>query len=240
MPGTCGPSDVALALEVIASSVYDAEAAAAGGASRIELVTDLGRGGLTPPLALIEDVLAWVNVPVRVMVRASEAHVVSDPAVRARLVADAAAVASCRPHGVVFGAIHQDAIDEALLAAVAEAAKGLPITFHRAFEALPDWHAGVRALRRHSRVDRLLIDGGPGNWHERAQRLAALAHEAGPDLIVLAGGGITEAALDVLAATPGLTEVHVGRLVRDPPTADGVVSAVRVAAIVARLSAASG
>ena len=51
----------------------------------------------------------------------------------------------------------------------------------------------------------------------------------------LAGGGVTDDAIEVLSRTRELREVHVGRLVREPPTPDGVVSAARVAAIVERL-----
>ena len=40
-------------LEVIACSVADAVEAEKGGASRLEIVRDLGRGGLTPPLELV-------------------------------------------------------------------------------------------------------------------------------------------------------------------------------------------
>ena len=69
-------------LEVIATSADDAVAAEEGGADRLELVTDLARGGMTPSLDVLDGVLAAVKVPVRVMLRESEAHEVSDPATR--------------------------------------------------------------------------------------------------------------------------------------------------------------
>ena len=50
-----------IALEVIATSVDDALAAEQGGAARVELVRSLDRGGLTPPLALVDAVLAHVR-----------------------------------------------------------------------------------------------------------------------------------------------------------------------------------
>ena len=67
-----------IALEVICTSVADARAAEDGGASRLELVASLNRGGMTPPLELVEAVLAEVKVPVRVMVRATESHEIGD------------------------------------------------------------------------------------------------------------------------------------------------------------------
>lgn len=56
-------------LEVIACSVGDAVEAEKGGASRLEIVRDLGRGGLTPPLELVAEIKRAVNVPLRVMLR---------------------------------------------------------------------------------------------------------------------------------------------------------------------------
>jgi copper homeostasis protein len=75
-----------LTLEVIATGVADAVAAEQGGADRIELVADLARGGMTPPLAVVESVLDRVGIPVRVMLRETERHDIVEPGVRDRLV----------------------------------------------------------------------------------------------------------------------------------------------------------
>jgi hypothetical protein len=61
-----------LALEVIATSVADAVAAEQGGADRLELVVDLSRGGMTPPAALVDEILGRVRIPIRVMVRETD------------------------------------------------------------------------------------------------------------------------------------------------------------------------
>ena len=45
-------------LEVIATTVADAMAAARGGADRLELITATGEGGLTPSIGMIEAVVA--------------------------------------------------------------------------------------------------------------------------------------------------------------------------------------
>ncbi len=223
-----------LALEVIATSLDDARAAQEGGATRIELVTSLERGGLTPSLAMVEAVLTHVSIPVRVMVRDAEPHQVPDPHVRRRLVDLARAIGQRSVDGLVFGALVDRRIDEGLLDAVSAAA-GRPITFHRAFEDLADHDEGLAILARHPAVDHVLCDGGSGGWAERALRLGTWATQAGSGLQVLPGGGITRAALAVLSRVPGLHEVHVGRLVREPATVEGRVSALRVADLVAHL-----
>lgn len=49
-------------LEVIATTVGDAQAAARAGADRLELVTAITEGGLTPSVGLIEAVVAAVPI----------------------------------------------------------------------------------------------------------------------------------------------------------------------------------
>ncbi|MBP1994078.1 copper homeostasis protein CutC [Paenibacillus eucommiae] len=58
-----------VSLEVIATTLTDALAAAEGGADRIELVTGLAEGGLTPSYGLIAQVACSTTIPVQVMVR---------------------------------------------------------------------------------------------------------------------------------------------------------------------------
>ena len=56
-------------LEVCVGSLADAQAAAKAGADRLELCSALELGGLTPSLALVEQVLGEVDLPVFVMAR---------------------------------------------------------------------------------------------------------------------------------------------------------------------------
>ena len=55
--------------EAIASSLEDARTIEAAGGQRIELVSALSQGGLTPSLGLVQSVLDQVSLPVAVMVR---------------------------------------------------------------------------------------------------------------------------------------------------------------------------
>ena len=223
-----------MALEVICTSVADARAAEDGGAARIELVASLDQGGMTPPLALVEAVLAAVKVPVRVMVRATESHEVVDAGTRTALVDAARAIGARAPDGIVFGAVSGAAIDEVLLDAIAGAA-GRPLTFHRAFEAVRRGDDGIDVLAAHAAVDLVLCDGGPGPWQARTKRIAGWIARAQGRLRVMPGGGVTSDAIDVLASCPGIVDLHVGRLVRDPETAAGLVSPAKVAMVVERL-----
>jgi copper homeostasis protein len=223
-----------VALEVICTSVDDVRAAEDGGAARVELVASLDRGGMTPQLALVDAVLAAVRVPVRVMVRASESHEIHHATMRAALIEAAREIGTRAPDGIVFGAVRNGTVDEALLDAIAGAA-GRPVTFHRAFEAVERGDDAIDVLAAHTAVDLVLCDGGPGAWPTRAARIAAWTTRAGGRLRVMPGGGITDDAVEALAQQPGIVDLHVGRLVRHPEMVAGRVSAPRVAAVVERL-----
>jgi copper homeostasis protein len=227
---------VPIALEVIATSLADALAAEAGGAARIELVRDLDRGGLTPGPDLLDAVLDAVRIPVRVMVRETESHVVDDPARRAQLAAEARAIGRRRVDGVVFGAVTGGDIDLRLLDLIADAC-GRPVTFHRAFEALADPDAAVDRLAAHPAVDLILCDGGAGEWVARAARIASWTRRGAGGVRVMPGGGVTAEALAVLAGVPEVRDLHVGRLARRPVTDGGEVSVAAVASIVGQLAA---
>jgi copper homeostasis protein CutC len=51
---------------------------------------------------------------------------------------------------------------------------------------------------------------------------------AGPEITIVAGGGLTEESLRVLNESPHLNEFHVGKAARD---ADGTVVSARVASL---------
>lgn len=223
-----------VALEVICTSVDDVRAAEEGGAARVELVASLDRGGLTPPLELVEAVLAAVHLPVRVMVRASETHEIRDAVMRAALVDAAREIGARAPDGIVFGAVRDGTVDEALLDAVAGAA-GRRLTFHRAFEAVKRGEDAIDVLAAHGSVDLVLCDGGPGSWPTRAARIAAWNTRARGRLRVMPGGGLTGEAIETLARRPEIVDLHAGRLVRHPESATGGVSAAKVALVVERV-----
>lgn len=224
-------------LEVIATSVGDALAAEEGGADRLELVTDLARGGMTPAMDVVDAVLAAAKIPVRVMLRETEAHELADPVIRRRLVALARELGARPIDGIVCGFLRAGTVDVLLTAAVADACEGRRITFHRAIEDCADPLASLDALRDVASVDRVLASGGAGPWSERAARLTAWAARVFPGIRLIVGGGVTTDLLPALAEVPTI-EVHVGRAARRDNLVDAPVESARVAAIRAALDQA--
>ena len=217
-------------VEVIVCSVRDAIEAEGGGAGRLELVRDLHRGGLTPTINDVEAVLSAVTIPVRVMIREADGYDVGDPRQIDRLAAVARRFVSLGVQGLVCGFTRDRRIDVAAMDAVVTASGSARLTFHHAFDDLPDPAGALRDLERWPSVDRVLTSGGFGDWQRKAERMrewAGLTRGIG----ILAGGGVDVEALRILSAA-GQREAHVGRAAREPAAAAGAVTACRVAELV--------
>ncbi|WP_279610403.1 copper homeostasis protein CutC, partial [Burkholderia territorii] len=93
-------------LEVIATTLSDAQTAARAGADRIELVTGLAEGGLTPSIGLIEAVARAVPIPVNVIVRPHSRGFVYTAEELAILERDTQAAIAAGASGIVFGALN--------------------------------------------------------------------------------------------------------------------------------------
>jgi copper homeostasis protein len=222
-------------LEVIVQSVADAIAAADGGADRLEVVRDLDRDGLTPPIDLVRAIAEAVDVPLRVMVRESDGFSIAGPQELTALQDHVAALASLGVDGVVAGFTRDGALDLALTRQVLSAAPAMRATFHRAFDAVADPLTAIDELLTLSNVDRVLTSGGGGNWNARCQALKKLASRSEPRVTVLAGGGIDADGIDAIASSRCVREVHVGRAARKGSLNGAPVSAELVRRLKASL-----
>jgi len=226
-------------LEVIAETLEDARQALQGGAQRLEIVRDLAQDGLTPSVDLVRQIAAEVPLPLRVMARDTNDFSAS---ALDRTVEFAAKMAEQKVDGLVVGYLSDGRLDRPALDAIIAAAPGVPITFHRAFDALASDRLREETLDELlaiPAVDRILTSGGAGSWEERADRLdrwQRLADEskntsrAGKPLTILAGGGMTAEGVRILRQTTTIREFHVGSAARTPANFQGRVDAAQVRA----------
>lgn len=210
-------------LEIIASSVEDAIAAESGGATRIELCVALDQDGLTPPLRLVHEVVAAVQIPVRVMLRRRNDFLIHDEAELDALCKDAVAIQHAGAAGLVLGFIADGRANEMALQRIAASAPRMKITFHRAFDALADHHAAIATLKQFSQVDCILTAGGVGDWQQRAERLMQLQHISAPEMTILVGGGVDVDAIHWLCRHSFLSAFHAGRAARENNNVGGRV-----------------
>lgn len=209
---------MSIRIEACIDSVESAAAAEHGGASRVELCDALFDAGTTPSAGMIAAVKARVRIPVFVIVRPRGGGFVYSAAEADVMRRDVEAARRLGADGIVIGALRADgSVDAALTRALVDAAEGLPVTFHRAFDLAPDRDAALEAVAACG-VARVLTSGGAPTALEGADAIAALVWRAGTRLGVIAGGGVREAHVAELVRRSGVREVHVRgtRLARTP------------------------
>jgi copper homeostasis protein len=203
-------------LEVIATTVADARLAAQAGADRLELVTAMGEGGLTPSIGLIEAVVNAVSIPVNVIVRPHSRSFVYDADDHALMLHDVRAVKAAGANGVVIGMLNVDGeIDREQLARAIDAADGLAVTFHRAFDEVRDQRKALDVLLGFDAVTNVLTSGAQPSVLDAEATIRALVRQAaGSHCTVLAGAGLTVDAVAGFVSRTQVQAVHFGSGVR--------------------------
>jgi copper homeostasis protein len=214
-------------LEVIVSTLEDALEAEQGGAGRLEIVSQLELGGLTPKLETIQEICRHVTVPVRVMLRSGQSHTPSPREVE-WLSEQAERLAGLDVEGLVLGFLRDGAVDLELTRQLLRRAPNLNATFHRAFDETTHPVAEIARLKELRQVNRILTSGGSGTWELRAKRLEGYREAAAPEITVLVGGGVNRMGIERLRESTHLREFHAGRAVRIPEQAFGRVQAEKV------------
>ncbi|MBW4081505.1 copper homeostasis protein CutC [Paenibacillus sp. S150] len=204
-------------LEVIATTVKDAVIAERYGADRIELITGIREGGLTPSLGLIEGVREAVGIPVRVMVRPHARSFRYDEADTQTMLRDIRHIAAVGGLSLVMGMLRPDgAVDEELLKRLLQAADGLEVTFHRAFDEAEDQIAALEIIKRYPQITDVLTSGGQNTAPEGAERIAVLERLSSMSPVsILAGSGLTADGLRDFVIRTAVSRVHFGSAVRE-------------------------
>src|ERR1051325_10857840 len=160
-------------IEACVDSVASALAAERGGAGRVELCDNLFDGGTTPSAGMISAVKATVKIPVFVIIRPRGGGFVYSYDELSVMRLDIEAARMLGADGIVLGALTNDArVDEEQLQPLLDAAKGLPVTFHRAFDLTRDRAEALETLMR-LKIERVLTSGGATTAIEGSEQIAA-------------------------------------------------------------------
>jgi copper homeostasis protein len=211
-------------IEVIVQTVADAVAATEGGADRLEVVRSMRDGGLTPALSVVESIKSATSLPLRVMIRENAGFETSDAEIDVMRAA-AWAFTKLDVDGLVAGFARSGELLLSEFERVIEAAPGVPVTFHRAFDSLNDQLGAIDTLSTIRRIDGILTGGGEGSAAERCARLQQFVGRAGSRLSIVAGGGVDLETFDLLVRNRTVNWIHVGRAARDGKDPEGPVSA---------------
>lgn len=204
-----------ISLEVPVFSANDALAAASLGADRLELCASYSEGGLTPGTGLLNVVKKHVNMPVFVMLRPTGGHFNYSKLDLTVMAEEMNVLKLAGADGFVFGILKSDkTIDTAACEKLISFADGLPCTFHRAFDVVPD---PFRALQKIKDLGfrRILTSGQQPGVEQGAELLKELLNRAGSDIIIMPGGGMKPELIKQLNEYGRLQEIHASCRKRD-------------------------
>ena len=196
-------------IEACLDSVPSALAAEAGGARRIELCDNLVEGGTTPSAGAIELCKARLSIPVFVMIRPRGGEFLYDEVEFELMRRDIAHAKRLGADGVVFGLLTPDGrVDVPRTRALVEAARPLPVTFHRAFDVARDPDEALEALIEIG-VARVLTSGQQATAPEGGELIRRLVERAQGRIGILPGCGLDETNVREVVERTGVREVHV-------------------------------
>ena len=165
--------------EICTNSVESCLAAQEGGADRVELCAGIPEGGTTPSYGEIRTMLKDIEIA-------------------RKLGAD----------GVVSGCLTAEGeVDLPAMQKLMEAAQGLSVTFHRAFDVCRN---PQRALEQIIKLgcNRILTSGQQPTAEQGIPLLEELQKQAAGRITLLAGCGVNENNIARIAAETGINEFH--------------------------------
>ena len=194
--------------EICANSVASCMAAQEGGADRVELCSGIPEGGTTPSFGMIRSARETIDIALNVIIRPRGGDFLYSPEELKEMVYDIQVAKELGADGVVFGCLTREGhVDKKAMAMLMEAADGLPVTFHRAFD-----HTADPMLALEDIIDlgcaRILTSGCRPTAMEGAALLSQLVKEAGDRIIIMPGCGVNERNIEELARLSGAREFH--------------------------------
>ena len=180
---------------IIEACVEDLEGslrADTGGATQIELCSDLHLDGLTPEQGLVESVMASVTIPVKIMIRSRAGNF---QYVLEEIIKMADQIRSFRHlpiHAFVIGALDDQGLpDRAALSNWVEAAGEVPLCFHKAIDQSSDWKKALSILSEYDNITSILTSGLAPTAVEGLPVLREMVQLFGDRFQIIAAGSVT-------------------------------------------------
>ena len=194
-------------IEVCADSMISARSAVRGGADRLELCANLIVGGTTPSPYFIREAAA-LGVPVNVLIRPRFGDFLFTEDEKREQLFQIRELGALGAGGAVVGALTPDGrLDVPFLRACREAAKGLRLTLHRAFDVCADPFEALETAIDIG-VDTILTSGLAPNAQEGRDMLKQLNAHAAGRITILAGGSVASSCIAELARHTGVRAFH--------------------------------
>jgi len=195
-------------LEACVNSAISAAEAAKGGADRIELCENMLEGGCTPSAGTIRFAMQNLQIPIMVMIRPRGADFLYSIEEFEIMQNDIRAAKEYGADGVVFGILQSGGnIDFERMGRLAEIARPMQVTCHRAFDMTSDPFKALDDLMM-LHIDRVLTSGQSNSALLGAPLINELIKYADKRIIIMPGHGIKENNLKEVIDATGASEFH--------------------------------
>jgi len=205
-------------LECCVDSVESAINAANGGASRLELCSNLIIGGTTPDVALVKEIRKYTDIRIHALIRPRfgdfcyTRHEIEIMKSQIRALKDAGV------EGVVIGVLDEDGnLNMPIMRALMAEAEGLSVTLHRAFDMCRDPYQALEEAIALG-VNTILTSGQKQSAWEGRELLAQLIEKADGHIDIMVGAGISASVIEKLIPETKGTSYHMsGKVTLDSP-----------------------
>ena len=219
-------------IEIIGTTIEDVKRIEQCGAHRIELVSALSEGGLTPSYALIKRAVQCVNIPVNVMIRPHGKSFIYTEEEIQLMVEDIIIAKELNVDGVVLGVLNMhNEICTSSLEKLLKACQGLDVTFHRAIDELASPVKGIETLAAYTQIKNVLTSGGKGDILKNIPVIKTMVEKA-KHINVIAGGGLDLENIKEVMENTKAPQYHFGTAVRNNKSIFGEIDTDRLRLLV--------
>lgn len=202
-------------LEVCVDSVESAISAYKGGADRLELCSGLVIGGLTPTLAMFDEIKKRIPTPINVLIRPRFADFCYDEYEKQVILNEIKMFKKAGANGVVIGALLKNGeLDTEFIKECVECARGIDVTLHRAFDVCKD---PVKSLKQSISlgVNTILTSGQESDCTKGRELIKKLVELADGKIDILVGAGVSDEIIkDMYEYTKAISYHMSGKIIK--------------------------
>ncbi len=205
-------------LECCVDSVESAINAAKGGASRLELCSNLVIGGTTPDVALVKEIRKYTDIRIHALIRPRFGDFCYTEHEMEIMKSQIRALKEAGVEGVVIGILDTEGnLDIPKMRELMQEADRLSVTLHRAFDMCRDpYEAMEQAIELG--IHTILTSGQKQSAWEGRALLAELVEKAQGRIDIMAGAGIGATVIEQLIPVTKGTSYHMsGKVTLESP-----------------------
>lgn len=177
-------------LEICIDNYEDAVIAIDSGTDRLECCSSLEEDGLTPDLDMVKAIIAYSNIPIRVMIRPRSGGFCYSNEEIGEMIKEIKRFNELSIEGFVWGCLLPTGqVDRYCCEQLIQACGERPVTFHRAFDSIKDKERAIDQLIKLG-IDSILTSGNIGAAVNHLNTLNNLVSQSNNSIKIIAGGGV--------------------------------------------------